>query len=373
MLILLLNFCVDFHEPGNLNAVQGNYTDYHNQFDENYQIQQYHEEIRNHYAQQSGGQLTSSQQSLQQSSSQQSSTSTCKYSNQFADNPSQYTGNVFQPVFGDQPSMEAISGISSGALNLQPGTSSLCGSQKVGEKMTDCTNVKSGGDLNKSQELVCCPGGNHGNCPCSLNSLQCGPKLDHTGQIQYNLSSSNLSNIQSIQSPSNLSNIQSIQSSSNLSNIQSIQSSSNLSNIQSIQSSSNLSNIQSIQSSSNLSNIQSIQSSSNLSNIQTIQSSNNGQYSSTSSQYTSIVNQQNFSNSSSNMQHSYSSSSFQTSSSMSESSVTNTESAVDWQYSPLPQTAPDVPKANSTMHSVLSSSSLCSSSSCVTSSGSGEF
>ena len=337
MLILLLNFCVDFHEPGNLNAVQGNYTDYHNQFDENYQIQQYHEEIRNHYAQQSGGQLTSSQQSLQQSSSQQSSTSICKYSNQFADNPSQYTGSVFQPVVGDQPSMEAISGISSGALNLPPGTSSLCGSQKVGEQMTDRTNVKSGGDLNKSQDLLCCPGGNHGNCPCSLNSLQCGPKLDHTGQIQYNLSSSNLSNIQSIQS------------------------------------SSNLSNIQSIQSSSNLSNIQSIQSSSNLSNIQTIQSSNNGQYSSTSSQYTSIVNQQNFSNSSSKMQHSYSSSSFQTSSSMSESSVTNTESAVDWQYSPLSQTAPDVPKANSTMHSVLSSSSLCSSSSCVTSSGSGEF
>ena len=320
MLILLLNFCVDFHEPGNLNAVQSNYTDYHNQFDENYQIQQYHEEIRNHYAQQSGGQLTSSQQSLQQSSSQQSSTSTCKYSNQFADNPSQYPGSVFQPVFGNQPSMEAISDISSGSLNLQPGTSSLCGSQKVGEQMTDCRNVISGGDLNKSQDLVCCPGGNHGNCPCS-------PKLDHTGQIQYNLSSSNLP----------------------------------------------VSNMQSIQSSSNLSNIQSIQSSSNLSNIQTIQSSNNQQYSSNSSQYTSIVNQQNFSNSSSNMQHSHSSSSFQTSSSMSESSVTNTESAVNWQYSPLPQTAPDVPQANSTMHSVLSSSSLCSSSSCVTSTGNGKI
>ena len=361
MLILLLNFCVDFHEPGNLNAVQSNYTDYHNQFDENYQIQQYHEEIRNHYAQQSGGPLTSSQQSLQQSSSQQSSTSTCKYSNQFADNPSQYPGSVVQPIFGNQPSMEAISGISSGSLNLQPGTSSLCGSQKVGEQMTDRRNVISGGDLNKSQDLVCCPGGNRGNCPCSLNSLQCSPKLDHTGQIQYNLSSSNLSNIQSIQS------------SSNLSNIQSIQSSSNLSNIQSIQPSSNISNIQSVQSSSNLSNIQSMQSSSNLSNIQTIQSSNNQQYSSNSSQYTSIVNQQNFSNSSSNMQHSHSSSSFQTSSSMSESSVTNTESAVNWQYSPLLQTAPDVPQANSTMHSVLSSSSLCSSSSCVTSTGNGKI
>ena len=185
MLILLLNFCVDFHEPGNLNAVQSNYTDYHNQFDENYQIQQYHEEIRNHYAQQSGGQLTSSQQSLQQSSSQQSSTSTCKYSNQFADNPSQYPGSVVQPIFGNQPSMEAISGISSGSLNLQPGTSSLCGSQKVGEQMTDRRNVISGGDLNNSQDLVCCPGGNRGNCLCSLNSLQCSPKLDHTGPVSY--------------------------------------------------------------------------------------------------------------------------------------------------------------------------------------------
>lgn len=64
----------DFHEAGNLGGAQGNFTDYHSQFDENYQIQQYHEEIRNHYAQQSGGHVSSTQHSLQ-SSTQQSSTS----------------------------------------------------------------------------------------------------------------------------------------------------------------------------------------------------------------------------------------------------------------------------------------------------------
>ena len=34
-------------------VIAGGYTaDYYNQYDENYQIQQYHQEIRNHYAQQ---------------------------------------------------------------------------------------------------------------------------------------------------------------------------------------------------------------------------------------------------------------------------------------------------------------------------------
>ncbi|XP_061173985.1 uncharacterized protein LOC133183068 isoform X1 [Saccostrea echinata] len=76
----------DFHEPGNLGASQSNYSDYHSQFDENYQIQQYHEEIRNHYAQQSGGHVTSTQHSLQ-SSTQQSSTS--------ASSSSAYAGDEF--------------------------------------------------------------------------------------------------------------------------------------------------------------------------------------------------------------------------------------------------------------------------------------
>lgn len=59
----------------------GNYgNDYHSQFDENYQIQQYHQEIRKHYAQQNpGGQTV--QQSLHASTQkeiQTTVTSTCK-------------------------------------------------------------------------------------------------------------------------------------------------------------------------------------------------------------------------------------------------------------------------------------------------------
>lgn len=113
------------------------------------------------------------------------------------------------------------------------------------------------------------------------------------------------------------------------------------------------------------------QPSSNLCNIQSMQTSistNSLQHS--SSQSTITENQQNFSNimqhSSSSMQHSHSTSSFQSFSSMSESSVSDTGLVVDWQYSPLQQDSADVLQTNSTtstMHSVLSSSSLCSSSS----------
>ncbi|KAK3092778.1 hypothetical protein FSP39_007127 [Pinctada imbricata] len=43
----------------------GGVTDYHNQYDENYQIQQYHQEIRNHYAQQNvTSQITTTSQSV---------------------------------------------------------------------------------------------------------------------------------------------------------------------------------------------------------------------------------------------------------------------------------------------------------------------
>lgn len=113
------------------------------------------------------------------------------------------------------------------------------------------------------------------------------------------------------------------------------------------------------------------QPSSNLCNIQSMQTSistNSLQHS--SSQSTITENQQNFSNimqhSSSSMQHSHSTSSFQSFSSMSESSVSDTGPVVNWQYSPLQQDSADVLQTNSTtstMHSVLSSSSLCSSSS----------
>lgn len=302
----LLNFhflIADFHEAGNLGGAQGNYTDYHSQFDENYQIQQYHEEIRNHYAQQSGGHVSSTQHSLQ-SSTQQSSTSSCKYSNQCADKMHQYPGSIFQHSMEKQGCAQPIPCISNCSQNTQPLTSTTMENQsfvETPEFLEACQSAQARA-LKDPDNLYSILGGYQHDKSSSNMKSEGNQSIDNPGYAHLDQPSSNLCNIQSIHSSI---------------------------------------------------------------------STNTLQHS--SSQSTIIGNQQNLSNimqhPSSNMQHSHSSSFFQSSSSLSESSFSDTGPVINWQYSPLQQDGADVLLTNSTMHSVLSSSSLCNSSSFVTSSG----
>lgn len=312
----------DFHEAGNHGGAQGNFTDYHSQFDENYQIQQYHEEIRNHYAQQSGGHVSSTQHSLQ-SSTQQSSTSSCKYSNQCADKMGQYPGSIFQHSMESQGCAQTIScittsiqntitnssqnTINNSTQNTQPLTSATLENQSIGEtpallKACQSAQAKALKDPDNLYRVL--DGYQHDKSPSNLKS-ECNQTIDNPGYANYDQHSSNLCSIQS---------------------------------------------------------------------MQTSVSTNSLQHS--SSQSTIIENQQNLSNimqhSSGSMQHSHSTSSLQSFSSMSESSISDTGPVVNWHYSPLQHGGADVLQTNSTnstMHSVLSSSSLCSSSNFVTRSG----
>lgn len=260
--------------------------------------------------------MSSTQHSLQ-SSTQQSSTSSCKYSNQCADKMHQYPGSIFPHSMESQGCPQTISCITSSTQNTVTNSSqnTLNKSTQNTQSLTSATSENQSFDETPSFLEACQSAQAKAlKDPDNLYSIH--------GGYQHDKSSSNLKS-EGNQSLDNPGYVSYDQPSSNLCNIQS---------------------------------------------MQTSISTNSLQHS--SSQSTITENQQNFSNimqhSSSSMQHSHSTSSFQSFSSMSECSVSDTGPVVNWQYSPLQLDSADVLQTNSTtstMHSVLSSSSLCSSSS----------